>query len=120
MSDPGEAVERARAAAASMRAAGAYGDDLGAHDLEPETVSNQKLYEWAVIEPDVEEVRSTRRFGAPMTALKRLLLRLMAQYHAELLAQQTRFNVNMVGQLRRLERRVQELERRAADDRSPR
>jgi len=96
-----------------MRAEGAYGEDLSGYRLTPQTITPTRLFEWAVIEPDLEEVRSTRRFGAPMTAFKRLLLRLLAQYHAELLAQQTRFNVNLVAQLRVLEQRIEALERAA-------
>jgi hypothetical protein len=111
VTDPKDAVEQARASAASMRAAGAYRDEPDRYELAPEPISATKLFEWAVIEPDLREVRSTRRFGAPMTAFKRLLLRLLAQYHAELLAQQTRFNVNVVAHLRTLERRIEQLER---------
>ena len=70
------------------------------------------LFEWARIEPDIADVRSTRRLGAPITALKRGLLRLLEQYHAQLLADQTRFNVHVLGHLRRLENRIEELERR--------
>jgi hypothetical protein len=65
-----------------------------------------------MIEPDVREVRSTRRLGAPMTWLKLGLVRLLRQYHAQLVSQQTRFNVHMLGQVRRLEARIEELERK--------
>ena len=77
-----------------------------------DSVAIAKLYEWALLEPDLRDVRSTRRFGAPMTAVKRGLLRLLAQYHAALIAEQTRFNVNLLGYLRRLEERIEALERR--------
>ena len=113
MSEPENALERAREAAASMRAQGAYGGHASGDPPRPEKPPHEQLFRWAVIEPDLEDVRSTRRFGAPFTALKRLLLRFLEQYHAELLAQQTRFNVTMIGELRELERRVEELEQRS-------
>jgi hypothetical protein len=110
MTEPEQAVERARAAAAAMRERGAYTDATAPAQ---ETVTTPaKLLEWALIEPDLRDVRSTRRLGAPVTALKRLLVRLLEQYHAELNAQQTRFNVAVLGQLRELEERIEELERK--------
>jgi hypothetical protein len=117
MTDPEQALEQARAAVASMRAAGAYTGET--HRREPEgaqPITIDKLAQWALIEPDLGEVRSTRRLGAPVTALKRGLLRLLAQYHAEVLSQQTRFNVYVVSQLRSLEQRLERLEQdRPAD-----
>jgi hypothetical protein len=110
VSDPERALEQARAAAATMRAQGAYGDDqLPAPSADTTTL--ESLYEWAMIEPDLRDVRSTRRLGAPMTLLKLGLVRLLRQYHAQLISQQTRFNVHMLGQVRRLEARIEELER---------
>ncbi|HWF73187.1 MAG TPA: hypothetical protein VG186_07575, partial [Solirubrobacteraceae bacterium] len=113
MTDPGRALEEARAAAATMRAQGAYADedqrDQGGAAKPAETLEN--LFEWAMIDPDLREVRSTRRFGAPVTLLKLGLVRLLNQYHAELIAQQTRFNVHVLGHVRRLETRIEELER---------
>ena len=112
MTDPGDALSRAREEAASMRAAGAYSDAPPAIELEPsDSITTAKLYEWALIEPDLREVRSTRRFGAPMTALKHGLLRLLQQYHASLIAEQTRFNVNLLVHVRRLEERIEALEK---------
>jgi len=77
--------------------------------LEPtvsaEVPSLADLERWAAIEVDPEAVYSTRRAGAPITAVKRLLLRLLRQYHVELEAKQTRFNVAVVERLRELERR---------------
>jgi hypothetical protein len=70
-----------------------------------EVPSLEDLERWASIEVDPEAVYSTRRGGAPITALKRLLLRLLRQYHVELEARQTRFNVALVQRLRQLERR---------------
>jgi hypothetical protein len=107
---PEQALEQARAAAAEMRSRGAYGEGESA-ELEPsEALTPGKLFEWALIDPDLRNVRSTRRLGAPITALKRGLLRLLNQYHAELIAEQARFNVNVALYLRRLEERVAELE----------
>lgn len=104
MTEPEDALERARAAAAT----GGYADaERRASEPHP-----ARLDSWAVIEPDLRDVRSTRLFGAPLTALKRGLVRILSQYHAELTAQQTRFNVAMLEELRRLERRVEQLEER--------
>ena len=119
MTEPEAAIEQARAAAAEMRASGAYGDELGRLDTQPEPVTTAKLLEWAVIDPELEAVRSTRRLGAPITALKQLMLRLLGQYHAELLAQQTRFNVGAVSELRRLEERLDGLERELRERQQP-
>lgn len=112
MTTPEEALARARAQAAEMRAAGAYADASEAAQLAPEdALTPGKLFEWALIDPDLRNVRSTRRLGAPVTALKRGLLRLLGQYHAELVAEQARFNVGAALYIRRLEERVAELER---------
>lgn len=111
MTDPELAVAQARDAAAAMREQGAYAGELESIPTQPEPVTTAKLLEWALVEPDLGGVRSTRRMGAPVTAFKRLLLRLLGQYHAELLAQQTRFNVGAVSELRRLEERLDALER---------
>ncbi len=110
MTDPESALAQARLAAETMRASGAYGDESGG--TEPEEVGAQieSLLEWALIEPDLDDVRSTRRFGAPMTLFKRALLRMLAQYNGQLIANQTRFNVHLLGHLRRLQNRVEELE----------
>jgi hypothetical protein len=113
MTEPEDALERARGAAAQMRAAGAYADE-GSIDPEPaDSITLAKLYEWALIEPDLRDVRSTRRYGAPMTAVKHGLLRLLGQYHSALIAEQTRFNVNLLVHLKRLEDRIEALEQRS-------
>jgi hypothetical protein len=112
MTEPERALERARAAVASMRAEGAYPSEQSAAQRQPSAgITTDRLLEWALIEPDLRNVRSTRRLGAPLTALKRGLLRLLAQYHAELIAEQTRVNVSLVLYVRELEQRVAELER---------
>jgi hypothetical protein len=112
MTDPEHALEHARDAAATMRARGEYAPDR-ADDREQAQGAGtlENLFEWAMIDPDLREVRSTRKLGAPVTLLKRGLVRLLNQYHAELIAQQTRFNVHVLGHVRRLETRIEELER---------
>jgi hypothetical protein len=121
VTEPEQALDRARAAVAEMRAAGAYpGEEVRAEIDPPPASSTSQLLEWAVIDPDVRNVRSTRRLGAPITALKRGLLRLLGQYHAELIAEQTRFNINLLRYVRRLEDRVEELEgRESGEERTP-
>ncbi len=109
---PEEALEAARRAAAGARARGAYADALDGFEIAPtDRVSTEQLLEWAVIEPDLEGVRSTRRHGAPITFVKRLLVRALRQYLAEQQAQQTRFNVHLVVRLAELEERLERLER---------
>jgi hypothetical protein len=118
MTDPERALEQARSSLRAMRDNGAYADDTAAPEQTTHT-THGKLLEWALIEPDLRDVRSTRRFGAPMTAFKHGLLRLLQQYHAELNAQQTRFNVAVLGQLEALEERLDALERRLDADKPP-
>jgi hypothetical protein len=108
MTRPGDAVQRAREALASMRADGAYGES-GPSRPEPEFTGRRRM-EWALIEPDEDVVVSHRRHGGAITALKRGLLRLLAQYHAELIARQTRFNVQLLLEVERLEERIATLE----------
>jgi hypothetical protein len=116
MVEPEEALPRARAAAAEKRAAGAYGDDLRGFEVQSEeNPSEARLARWALIAPDPRDVYSTRRLGAPITLLKRGLLRLLAQYHRQLLAQQSRFNAQVVRKLEELDRRVERLEERAGE-----
>lgn len=118
MTTPEQALEQARAAAAAMRAEGAYREDPRGGELaSADALMPGKLFEWALIDPDPRQVRSTRRLGAPITALKRGLLRLLAQYHAELIAEQARFNVYLVAYVRQLEERVIALEGRLASPR---
>lgn len=114
MSTPEDALERAREAAERKRAGGAYpGSEPGS--LQDSIVSERPdlelLGEWAVIEVDRRNIYSTRRLGAPITLLKRLLMRLLNQYTVELEARQTRFNIALVSHLQDLEGRVARLER---------
>ena len=113
MTRPEDAVAAAREAAERRRAEGGYAEPPGLDaPLAPERPTPELLREWSLIEVDRELVYSTRRFGGPITGLKRLLLRLLRQYTTELEAQQTRFNVGVLAQLRELEERVERLERR--------
>jgi hypothetical protein len=108
---PEQALERARAAAAARREAGQYpASETTIEDLSEATPSRERLLEWALIDPDLASVRSTRRWGAPITAVKRALLRLLSQYHAEMLAEQSRFNANLLRYVDELEERIERLE----------
>jgi hypothetical protein len=115
MTEPEQALEQARAAAASMRATGAYEEDTRRAQPPVGAVTRAQLSEWAALDPDVRAVRSTRRYGAPLTAFKRVLVRLLSQYHADLISQQTRFNVKVLEEVEQLERRLEALERRSGD-----
>lgn len=91
--------------------------------------SDDQLVQWAVIEPDLREVRSTRGgpLGSAVTAIKQGQLRLLGQYHAQVQSVQNRLNVHlslrstlmrdeiraMKDELRFLRGRVEELEGRA-------
>ena len=101
---PDDALERARAAAQPSPPAGEVARSFE-RDLAGDSPSDELLQEWAVISVDPQLVYSSRRMGAPLTFMKRALLRLMRQYTAELEAQQTRFNLAVLGRLRELERR---------------
>ncbi len=111
MTSPDEALEAARRAVAARRAEGGYAGvardgalDTSILDGEP---GRELLSEWAVIEIDPEDfVYSTRRAGAPITAVKRLLVRLLRQYLVELEARQTRFNIALLARLDALEERA--------------
>jgi hypothetical protein len=123
MTAPEEALERARAAAAAERErpGSPYAEVSSGMRIEPtDTDASTRLLEWALIEPDPEKVYSTRRLGAPITGVKRLLLRALHQYHGELVAQQTRFNLEAVQHIRALEDRVAQLEQRLRDSSEPR
>ena len=114
MTGPEEALERARAEAASRRAGGGYrGVEPGGvldDTFTSGTPSIELLSQWALIEVDDSSLYSTRRGGAPVTALKRLLLRLLRQYLVEVEARQTRFNIAILSTVRGLEERVERLE----------
>jgi hypothetical protein len=111
--NPEEALQAAREAAARARERGAYDDDLAGFAIEPtDRVSMEQLMDWAVIEPDTTLMRSTRKLGAPITSLKRMLLRALQQYHNEITSQQTRFNLHVMVHVAELEDRLRRLEER--------
>ncbi len=113
--NPEEAVDAARRAAADARARGEYTEDLSGFAIAPtDRVSVEQLMEWAVIEPDVANMRSTRALGAPITFAKRLLLRGLQQHFNELTMLQARFNLHLLVRMTELEDRVIALERAAA------
>ena len=113
MKDPSEAL-----AAARERAAAGAQADLGSWTLDNSAVSNRRLAEWSIIDPDAVELYSTRRFGRPLTALKRLLVRFLGQYFHQISAQQSRFNAEVTAHLVRLDERVRALEEQARRDSS--
>jgi hypothetical protein len=116
--DPEQALAAARAAAAAQAAsASAPAEEPAPWSLEDPVRSSRRLAEWAIIEPSDVEVYSTRRLGAPITVVKRLLIRLLAQYIGQVSAQQSRFNAQIAAHVLRLEERVQVLEE-AAQERS--
>src|ERR1700737_2522322 len=98
--DPRDALAAARSRAAEARARGGYDPMSAGEDLSPSTrITDQRLTEWAIIEPDQAEIYSTRRFGRPITALKRLLIRFLRQYLDQVTAQQSRFNAQVAAHL---------------------
>jgi hypothetical protein len=117
--DPQEALEAARAAAGAVAARG--GGVREPLDLAPVTrvADWQRLSEWAIIEPDAAKIYSTRRFGAPLTWLKRALLRFLRQYNDQILAQQSRFNAHVLAHVMNLDERVRELEKTAGERSRP-
>jgi hypothetical protein len=111
---PEDAIEVARS-----RAAGKYVDTFEQYAIAPtDRISTETLMEWAVIEPDETLMRSTRRLGAPITWLKRLMLRGLQQHFNELTSQQSRFNLHVLVHVAELEDRVRRLEEEAARRRS--
>jgi hypothetical protein len=116
--DPREALDAARRAAAA-RPGGTSADPEPPWSPSPD--SARRLAEWAIIEPDARQVYSTRRYGRPITAVKRGLVLLLRQYIGQVSAQQSRFNAQVAAHVVRLEERVAELEREAAArrDRTP-
>lgn len=117
---PERALEQARERADAARSAGEYAEAERFSALEPAPGADLfKLHEWAFLEVDESKIYSTRRFGAPVTLLKRGLLRLLVQYHGQLIAHQTRFNLHLLGEVARLQSRVARLEQLAAERDDP-
>lgn len=111
MTDPAEALERARAAAGEGRERGAYAEADPSLDASPVTrISSTRLVEWSLIDPDLERVYSTRRLGAPITWAKRGLIRAIRQYVGEAIAQESRYNAQATAHILNLEDRVRDLE----------
>jgi hypothetical protein len=108
--DPQEALAAARRAAAGQ--AGASSPPRSPDDA---SASMRRLVEWAIIEPDDAEVYSTRPYGAPITAIKRVLIRLLRQYLDQVSAQQSRFNAHVAAHVVALEARIRALEDAAAE-----
>ena len=122
MTGPEEAIETARERAAQRQArAGDIGDEPAGLEasITAERPSLELLSLWSVIEVDSSDIYSTRRAGAPITVVKQLLLRLLGQYHGQLEARQTRFNIALLSHFRDLEERVARLERHAGGPASP-
>jgi hypothetical protein len=114
---PEDALDAARRAVADARARGHYADDLSGFTVEPtDRISTEQILEWAVIEPDVDLVRSTRRWGGPITWAKRALVHVLRQYLGQIVAQQTRFNLHAAVRLAELEERVERMERADRSD----
>lgn len=113
---PERALELARERAAAARSAGEYAEAERFSQLDAVPGDNLvRLRQWAFVEVDPAKTYSTRRFGALIALLKRGLLRLLDQYHNEALAQQTRFNLDLVDEVARLHSRVARLEQLAAE-----
>jgi hypothetical protein len=108
MTRPEQALELARRHAAQRHAE--YGGPEPIRIGPPYDQIAARLSEWAVPDPSGYEIRSIRRFGAPITWLKRGLVRFLYQFHAQLISDQSRFNVLLLSYVRTLEERVRELE----------
>ena len=114
-SEPGTPEEAAAAARQRARERIEQGDYADAERLEAlaeERPALERLTDWAVIDVRLDNVRSTRRAGAPVTRFKRFLVRMLRQYNNEEQAQVTRFNVHLLGYVAALEDRVERLEQR--------
>jgi hypothetical protein len=105
--DPQEALDIARQRAHDRPASER---DDAAWSLERSSVSAPQLAQWAIIDPDRVQLYSTRRFGRPLSALRRLLARMQRQYMSDVAAQQSRFNAQITAYAERLEKRVEALE----------
>ena len=112
---PEDALTAARAEVERLKAMGRYAEPGEGLHVEPlDQVTRAQLLEWALIEPDLSKLRSTRRGGAPITWVKRQLLRGLQQYHNEINYQQTRFNIHVLRKVLELEDRIEQLEQRDA------
>jgi hypothetical protein len=99
------------ALAAARAAAEPYDEGPVSLDASPvNRISESKLAEWSLIDPQLDRVYSTRRLGAPITWFKRLLIRMLRQYLGEALAQESRYNAAATAHILNLEERVRDLE----------
>jgi hypothetical protein len=101
---PEDALGHARRAAGKADAPGQVARSFES-ELATDIPSDELMQQWAVISVEPSAVYSARRFGPLFTLLKRALVRVLRPYTTELEAQQTRFNVALLGRLRELERR---------------
>lgn len=116
MKTPEDALAQARRRAAEQVAGSEPGTKSSDESVqEARRASLSRLAAWAVIEPEEAEVYSTRRLGAPITLLKRVLVRLLRQYLIQISAQQSRFNAHVAAHVISLEDRVMALEQAAAE-----
>lgn len=117
MTEPEHALGVARRRASEMRREGVYpGAELVPPLAAGATAGPDNLLEWALIRMDPQELRSSRRLGGLITWARRLLIRLLGQYHADLLRNQSRFNLQIMSHVRALEARTAELERQLGAD----
>jgi hypothetical protein len=112
---PEEAAATARQRAQERVEQGEYSEAERLEALADERPALDRLSDWAVIDVRLDNVRSTRRGGAPITRFKRFLVRMLRQYNNEEQAQVTRFNVHLLGYAAALEDRVERLERRVRE-----
>jgi hypothetical protein len=115
VTSPEDALRVARERVAAMRSRGEPSGETSPAVAWRAADSSDALLELALVEPDPGELRSSRRAGALVTGTKHVLLRLLAAYHASVLGGQARFNVQAAAHIRRLESRIDELERRLGD-----
>lgn len=113
MRTPEEALQEARRRAAEESPNRSPAADSTESLQDARRASLRRLATWAIIEPEEAEVYSTRRLGAPITLLKRLLVRLLRQYLVQISAQQSRFNAHLAAHVISLEDRVAALEQAA-------
>ena len=109
---PEEAAAAARQRARARVEQGDYADAERLEALADERPALDRLSDWALIDVRLDNVRSTRRGGAPITGFKRFLVQMLRQYNHEEQAQVTRFNVHLLGYVAALEDRVAALERK--------
>ena len=107
MKTPEEALAAARAAAANSPVPSDGEEDWR---LDSSVDRGRRLSNWAIIKPELIEVGSTRRFGRPITWVKRGLIRLLSQYLNQMGAQESRFNADVAAHVISLEERVRKLE----------